>query len=155
LFSSIQFHLKHFSNYRHIHIPKSINAYSIIHSKNFIKPNINFEKVARFIEKVVLKFHKNSLWPTCSNLTITQVLKIILESNQRHRKVTSIPTRLRPILHGSIPNFISNSRAKMKSKKKSNLTYSNFTFIQNHHNQQQQPNLSTLNLWIDIINNTQ
>jgi len=28
-------------------------------------------------------------------------------------------------------------------KKKSNLTYSNFTFIHNHHNQQQQVNLST------------
>jgi len=34
--------------------------------------------------------------------------------------------------------------AEMKEyKKKKNLTYSNFTFIQNHHSQQQQLNLST------------
>ena len=34
-----------------------------------INTNFHFK-----FEKVVLKVHKNSLWPTCSNLTITQVL---------------------------------------------------------------------------------
>jgi len=51
-------------------------------------------------------------------------------------------------------NFQFKIGCKNEKVKKNNLTYSNFTFIRNQHNQQQQLNLSTPKPRLDIINNT-
>ena len=65
---------------------------------------------------------------------------------------------LRPIPHWSIPVFISKFRAEIKKIRKSNLYYSNFTFIQNHHNEQQKTQYNSypihiMTLTTTIINN--